>query len=1071
MTSMLQNRQPPAVGPAAPPATVAVIGSRATWDVFNSRLNPGIDNFYAVGLCQLEPSMISLASPPVTLNAADYRRVTGEPLANMQREVTKGLADSLTVIAPDYIVLDFWGDVYWGCIDLGDGGYLTRTGTFQQTRYYRQLRRDKQLVEFRLQRESERYLQLWRDSFERVINMLHRVAPAATLILNTVRPTDLLRLPGLRREVPLAVHRPVPTLDVAQANHWLATLDAEALQIAPLDVLTLPRTGYPSTDDHPSSAGHLNFVSEYYNDVLASLHSIRLRKSGAADSDATRDQITREIARLGGRQSGPSRATASTWHRALSRTSDWRPDRQVKRAAVRRQLLAAAGVAPVPVALRAKRQLRSGLRRSPRLERSLLSLRQRLVRGKATKPVKIPAPPRFGPVTAVLERLRWVAANTVELSGWVYSQGVPATAHVRPTLDLWVELPGEWQRIRAVTLQRIEPEANLTAKDPKTDYTGSGFVARLDLTEAFRQGPGPWRLRCRLRHHHPYRIEGSFTMLSSEGSAGGLLSFRRSDGIRLQPRWSDADGLEFSQSSQEPAEPQPDTVQVDAFTVGEDERTAIKINASLGDNNPSKLSVGLTGPQGLLASSELERTSATFTATIPLARSSWGGPELPPVRGNYYLTVTGDDRGLPVKLSDPSVSALPVSHTESHMTVRLERSPAGGARVAVRPPLKRSEESVYAQERFKQRFKQTKRRRDGSIYFETFYGRGATDSPRAIHDELVRRGETRPMYWGVADYSVPVPEGSTPVLKGSNTWWRLLSRASYFVYNCGAPRVLRPDGGQVVLQTWHGTPLKLLGMDGLGRGGSESRAGVLAMTANWTYMLAQNPYTAEIFRRAYLFDGPILELGYPRNDTLVRPALSDGEVRDRIGVSAESKIVLYAPTWRDGDASVVGYLDAPGLAEALGEEFIVLVRGHNHTLQAGRRENANRVIDVTTYPQVNELLTVADVMITDYSSLMFDYSVTGKPMVFFVPDLEHYRDERRGLYFDLAAEAPGPLASTQDDVVDALRTLPSLESSYAERYQSWRCKFNPLDDGNAASRVVDAVFGHDPADVSAHLGP
>ena len=1062
MTSMLQNRQPPAPGPAASPATVAVIGSLATRDVFNSRLNPGIDDYYAVGLYQSEASVISLASQPVTLSAADYRRVTGEPLANVQREVTKGLADSLRVIAPDYIILDFWGDVYWGCVDLGDGRYLTRTGVFQQTRYYRQLRRDKQLVELRLQHESERYLQLWRESFERVITMLDHAAPSATLILNTVRATDVLRLPGLRREVPLAEHRPVPPLDVAQANHWLATLDAEALRITPLDVLTLPHAGYPSTDDHPSSAGHLNFISEYYNDVLAGLHSIRLRKNGAADSDATRDQITREIARLAGRKAGPSRATASAGRRALTRASDWRPDRQVKRAVVRRQLLAAAGIAPVPVALRAKRQLHSSLRRSPRLERNLMSLRQRLARGKPRKPVKIPAPPRFGPVTAVLERLRWVGPGTVELGGWVYSQGVPATANVRPTLDIWVEQPGDWQKVRAVTLQRIEPQANLTAKDAKTDYTASGFVARLDLTEAFRHAPGPWRLRHRLRHHYPYRIEGSFTTLSSEGSAGGLLSSPRWDGTRLQPRWSDADGLEFSRSSQEPAEPQPDTMLVNAFTVGEDERTAIKINASIGDDNASKLWLGLTGPQGLLASSVLERTGASFTATIPLWRSSWGGPELPPVRGNYYLTVNEADRSLPVKLSDPCVSTLPVSHTESHMTVRLERSPAGGARVAVRPPLKRSEASVYAQERFKQRFKQTKRGRDGSIYFETFYGRGATDSPRAIHDELVRRGETRQMYWGVADYSVPVPEGSTPVLKGSNAWWRLLSRASYFVHNCGAPRLLRPDGGQVVLQTWHGTPLKLLGMDGLGRGGSESRAGVLAMTANWTYMLAQNHYTAEIFRRAYLFDGPILELGYPRNDTLVRPVVSDGEVRDRIGVSPESKIVLYAPTWRDGDASVVGYLDAPGLAEALGEEFVVLVRGHNHTLQAGRRENANRVIDVTTYPQVNELLTVADVMITDYSSLMFDYSVTGKPMVFFVPDLEHYRDERRGLYFDLAAEAPGPLASTQDDVVDALRALPSLESSYAERYQSWRRKFNPLDDGNAACRVVDAVFGQEP---------
>jgi len=660
----------------------------------------------------------------------------------------------------------------------------------------------------------------------------------------------------------------------------------------------------------------------------------------------------------------------------------------------------------------------------------------------------------------VLETLRWVSEGTVEIGGWVYSQGVVATTSMRPWLDIWAERSGDRSRVRAVTLQRLEPEANLAANDPKTDYSGSGFVARLDLADGMRRGPGPWRVRYRLRHHGPYRIDGSFTMLKSEGSAGGLLAGRLPDGTYLQPCWSDSDGLEFTSQPSVPAKHRADTVMISGFRIGANPPTEVQLNGSLADRQLSQLSVGLSGPQGFLESSLIERAGSSFTATIPLRRRAWHGPELPPVRGNYYLTVKDGDSTIPAPLTHASVAQLPVIHSESQMVVRLERSPAGSARVAVRPPLKSSEVGEYAQARFRQRFKQTKSRRDGSIYFETFYGRSATDSPRAIYDELVHRGESRPMYWGVADYSVPVPDGSTPVLKGSNAWWRLLSRASYFVHNCGAPRVLQP-GQQIVLQTWHGTPLKRLGMDGLGRGGSESRAGVLSMSSSWTYLLAQNRYSAEIFKRAYLFDGPILELGYPRNDTLVRPVVSAAEIRDRIGVSKSVRIVLYAPTWRDGDASIVGYLDAPALAEALGEEFVVLVRGHNHTLQAGRRESADRVVDVTTYPQVNELLTVADVMITDYSSLMFDYSVTGKPMVFFVPDLEHYRDERRGLYFDLGAEAPGPIVRSQDDVVDALRSQ-SVEQQYAERYDQWRCKFNPRDDGSAASRVVDAVFGPDP---------
>jgi CDP-glycerol glycerophosphotransferase (TagB/SpsB family) len=1065
MTSVLGGRQPAAGGAVAQVATVAVIGSRASRDVFNPHVNSGVENYYALGLCQLEPSVLSLASPPVPFSTADYRRVTGEALTNLQREVTKGLEASLTALAPDFILVDFFADVYWGCLDLGDGRYLTRTTAFQQTRYYRQLRRDQQLVEFRLQRESERYLQLWRESFDWLITMLRRTAPSATVILNPVRVTDMLRRPGLRGQVALAQHRPVPKLDVSKTNDWLARLDAEARSIAQLEVLQLPESSYPSSDDHPTGAGHLNFVPEYYRDVRAALHSIRLDMPSATDFDATRGELKRDAARVVAARPDRSKASLLAATGVSTRAGEWRPDRRIKRAAVRRQLSTQYGVKTVRVPVRVKRWLRSSLRRSPQLERAWVSVRRRVSRDKSSTPAVIDAPPRFGPVTGVLETLRWVSDATVELGGWVYSQGVDATVSKRPRLDIWLEPEAGGPRVLAVTVQRPEPEANITAKDSKTDYSGSGFVARLDLADAVRRTPGPWRVRYRLRFHHPYRIDGSFTVLRSEGSAGGLISARLSDGTYLQPRWSDADGLEFAVQPSGPEKPTTGTVQISSFTVGEDERAEIRLSGAIVDRQVSRLSVGLSGPQGFLDSSVLERTGSAFGATIPLWRSSWGGPELPPVLGNYYLVVKDDGQTLPAPLIDDCLATLPKSHQESQMIVRLERSPAGSGRVAVRPPLKPSEVGAYAQARFRQRFTETRRRRDGSIYFETFYGRSATDSPRAIYDELVRRGETRPMYWGVTDYSISVPDGSKPILKGSNEWWRLLSRASYFVHNCGAPRVLRP-GKQVVLQTWHGTPLKLLGMDGLGRGGSESRAGVLSMTSSWSYLLAQNPYSAEIFQRAYLFDGPILELGYPRNDTLVWPTVSEAEVRHRIGVSPDSKIVLYAPTWRDGDASLVGYLDAPALAKALGEEFVVLVRGHNHTLHAGRREHASRVVDVTAYPQVNELLTVADVMITDYSSLMFDYSVTGKPMVFFVPDLEHYRDERRGLYFDLAAESPGPVLRTQDEVVDALRAVPSLQKEYAERYERWRCKFNPRDDGKATSRVVDAVFGPDPVDLT-----
>ena len=130
-------------------------------------------------------------------------------------------------------------------------------------------------------------------------------------------------------------------------------------------------------------------------------------------------------------------------------------------------------------------------------------------------------------------------------------------------------------------------------------------------------------------------------------------------------------------------------------------------------------------------------------------------------------------------------------------------------------------------------------------------------------------------------------------------------------------------------------------------------------------------------------------------------------------------MLLYAPTWRDDRTEMVDFVDPVALAEAT--DSVVLVRGHSRTLLPGRDAEGPRVIDVTGFPDTSRLLLAADALITDYSSVMFDFSVTGKPMYFLVPDIEHYRGELRGFYFDLVAHAPGPVVRTQDELVAALR--------------------------------------------------
>jgi CDP-glycerol glycerophosphotransferase len=218
----------------------------------------------------------------------------------------------------------------------------------------------------------------------------------------------------------------------------------------------------------------------------------------------------------------------------------------------------------------------------------------------------------------------------------------------------------------------------------------------------------------------------------------------------------------------------------------------------------------------------------------------------------------------------------------------------------------------------------------------------------------------------------------------------------------------------------------------------------------WNIMLAQNQFSADVFRSAYAFKGPIWQEGYPRDDIL---RTGDGAaVRKRLGIAKAATVILYAPTWRDDRPGKVDHLDVAHFSREIGPRFVTLIRGHSRTLGPGTEIIADGVLDVTSYPDISDLFLVADILVTDYSSVMFDFSVTGKPIYFYTPDLEHYRDDLRGFYFDLIAEAPGPVISDPDELVRSIRKPEPAE--FADRYAAWQAKFNPRDDGQAGERVV-----------------
>jgi len=200
----------------------------------------------------------------------------------------------------------------------------------------------------------------------------------------------------------------------------------------------------------------------------------------------------------------------------------------------------------------------------------------------------------------------------------------------------------------------------------------------------------------------------------------------------------------------------------------------------------------------------------------------------------------------------------------------------------------------------------------------------------------------------------------------------------------------------------------------------------------------------------------VWEEGYPRDDVLLTGDAA--AIRDRLGISSGVTVLLYAPTWRDDRPDHVDHLDVARFAELLGDEYVTLIRGHSRTLLPGEDVRAPNVLDVTGYPDVSELFLVADALITDYSSVMFDFTVTGKPVYFFTPDLDHYREKLRGFYFDLIPVAPGPVVTTVAELAALVRDLDNVRRQFTEKYRAWRERFNPRDDGHAADRVVQRLL-------------
>jgi CDP-glycerol glycerophosphotransferase len=345
-----------------------------------------------------------------------------------------------------------------------------------------------------------------------------------------------------------------------------------------------------------------------------------------------------------------------------------------------------------------------------------------------------------------------------------------------------------------------------------------------------------------------------------------------------------------------------------------------------------------------------------------------------------------------------------------------------------------------------------------SILFESFQGKVIGDNPYAIFQEVLSRNPSFELIFTVGS-KTRAPEGAKGVRHGSIAWLKALASSKVLVNNTNFPGYFRKRSGQTYIQTWHGTPLKRLGRDIVDVVPTGSYLRMMNREASfWDYLVSPSAYCSEIFPNTFGYKGTILETGYPRNDILINQSSKRDLIRRSLGIADGQQVVLYAPTWRDSQRTATGnWKPVNFLTGSLGDNVTVLFRGHTNTHSAHSAQVARGTIDVTNYINVAELYLAADVLVTDYSSSMFDFSVTGKPMIFLAPDFDEYV-AKRGFYFDFEQAAPGPILRDSSFLRKALESIDSQKGEYAERYLAWQMKFNKLEDGLASKRVVDATL-------------
>lgn len=362
------------------------------------------------------------------------------------------------------------------------------------------------------------------------------------------------------------------------------------------------------------------------------------------------------------------------------------------------------------------------------------------------------------------------------------------------------------------------------------------------------------------------------------------------------------------------------------------------------------------------------------------------------------------------------------------------------------------------------------------IVFESFLGKQYSDNPRALYEYVKKHYPTYTLYWSVDRHSLAKMDGMNikKIARFSIKWLFIMNRAKYWITNSRLPAWIPKPKQTIYVQTWHGTPLKKLAADMEevhmpGTNTETYKRNFLNEVKKWDYLISPNRYSTKIFKRAFQFNKTIIESGYPRNDFLIQANNDETilKLKNKMAIPLHKKVILYAPTWRDNEYYDRGrykfdlQMDLEKMYEALSDNYVIVLRLHYLISENLNLSGFDSFIkDFSQYEDIRDLYLVSDMLMTDYSSVFFDYANLKRPILFYVYDIDTYRDKLRGFYFDFEKEAPGPLVKTTDEIIETIKRIEKNDFQPLVPLDDFYNTFCQLEDGKASERVIEKIINN-----------